>query len=67
MAVFSTESASKRKYYSNIFQEPFYINMRKNFYPKFIKAPFVSKHKDKFLGWEKPDFFTTAERSAVVC
>eukprot|EP00116_Pleurobrachia_bachei_P010836 sb/3471098/ len=47
-------------------KEPFYATMRNNFYPRFVKAPFVLKHKDKFIGSDRKDFFTTSERSTVV-
>ena len=47
-------------------QVPFYTTMRDNFYPRYVKAPFVTKHKDKFIGSERRDFFTTSERSTVV-
>lgn len=45
---------------------PFYSTMRENFYPKYVKAPFLVKHKDKFIGSDRKDFFTTSERSTVV-
>ena len=45
---------------------PFYTTMRDNFYPRYVKAPYVTKHKDKFIGSERRDFFTTSERSTVV-
>lgn len=47
-------------------KDSFYSNMRKNYFPKIVKAPFVVHHSDKFLGFERSDFFSPAERSIVV-
>ena len=46
--------------------DPFYENMRKNFFPKIVKAPFLVNHAEKYMDFNGRSFFSPAERSIVV-